>query len=191
MFNSVECKWLAMFCDACDKTTGSRFMRTFFDQAHHFSIGTLPDGRVVDEYPRYDDDDFRAFLTHYRKLRSVKEPTELFRIIKILKRKGTEADRSMLDCLKNEVKEEGRSWWGAMHPHEGYITQQRLEDLILNGEVFHSEMQKKDELCRVIGNIPFPKAVAFFNYMRVAMTVLSYAQKVAALIRERGYLAQV
>jgi hypothetical protein len=110
----------------------------------------------------------------------------------ILKREGNEADRSMLDCLKSEIKEESRCWWGSMNPAEGYtdaLTQTRLEDLILNGEVFHSDIQKKDELARVRGNLPLTKAVAFLNYVRFARTVLTCAQKTAALIRERGYLA--
>jgi hypothetical protein len=57
-----------------------------------------------------------------------------------------EADRTMFDYLKNEIKEEGRCWWGSMHPAEGYtetLTQEHLEGLILNGEVFHSDIQKK------------------------------------------------
>jgi len=96
MFTSEDRKRLAWFCEACDKTAGSRFIRTFFDQAHHIFVGTLPDGRVVNEYPRYDDDDFRAFLTHYRKLRSQREPTQLFRIMNMLKSKGDEADWAVL-----------------------------------------------------------------------------------------------
>ena len=62
-----------------------------------------------------------------------------------------------------------------MHPAEGYteeLTQEWLEDRILNGEVFHSDLKKKHQLARVTGTIPLPKAVAFLNYMRFARTVL-------------------
>jgi hypothetical protein len=193
LFTSDERQRLEVFCEACDKAAGCRFIRTFFDQPHHIFMGTLPDGRVVDEYPRYDEDDFLAFLTHYRKLRMDKEPTHLFRIMNTLKQKGNEADRSVLDYLKNEIQEEGRCWWGSMHPDEGYteaLTQERLENLMLNGEVFHSDVQKRNELAQLIGNRPLPKAVALLNYMRFARTVLGCAQKTAALIRERGYLAE-
>jgi hypothetical protein len=192
MFTSDERQYLALFCEACDKAGSCRFIRTLFDQPQHIFLGTLPDGRIVDEDPRYDDDDFRAFLTHYRKLRSERERTHLFRIMNMVKREATETDRSMLDFLKNEIREEARCWWGTLNPDEGYtdaVTQARLEDLLLNGEIFHSEIQKKDELARVTGNIPLMKALAFLNYMRFARTVLSCAQKTAALIRERGYLA--
>jgi hypothetical protein len=192
MFTSEERQQLDLFCSVCDTAAGSRFMRTFFDQPHHIFVGTLPDGRVVDEYPRFDDDDFRAFLTHYRKLR-LNEPTQLNRIINILKWKGNSADRSTLDYLKSEIREEGRCWWGTMHPAEGYteeLTQEWLEDRILNGEVFHSDLEKKHDLARVTGIMPLPKAVAFLNYMRFARTVLGCAQKVAGLIRERGYVGQ-
>ena len=191
MFTSNDLQDLALFCDTCDKTARSRFIRTFFDQPHHIFIGRLPDGQVVDEYPRYDDDDFRAFLTHYRKLRADREPTHLFRIMNLLKWKGNEADRTTLDYLKNEIKEEGRCWWGTMHPGEGYNdswTQARLEDVIINGEVFHSDAQKKDELVQMTGAMSFPKAIALSNYMRFARTVLGCAQKAAGLIRQRGYI---
>jgi hypothetical protein len=193
MFTSDERQKLELFCSVCDKAAGSRLVRTFFDQQHHICIGTLPDGRVVDEYPSYDDDDFRAFLTHYRKLRLNDEPTQLNRIINILKREDNSADRSMLDYVKNEIKEEGRCWWGSMHPAEGYteeLTQEWLEDRILNGEIFHSDVNKRHQLARVTATMPLPKAVAVLNYMRFAMTVLGCAQKVAGLIRERGYLGQ-
>lgn len=193
MFTSDERRQLELFCSLCDKAAGSRFIRTFFDQPLHIFVGTLPNGRVVDEYPRYDDDDFRAFLTHYRKLRLNDEPTQLNRIINTLKWKGNSADRSILDHLKKEVIEEGRCWWGSMHPTEGYteeLTQEWLEDRILNGEVFHSDLEKKHQLARVTGGIPLPKAVAFLSYMRFARTALGCAQKVAGLIRERGYLPQ-
>ncbi len=157
-------------------------------------MGTLPDGRVVDEYPRYDDDDFRAFLTHYRKLRprSNNRPTELVPVIELLESKGDPRDLTTLQHFKNEIAEEGLSWWGAVLKDErgenALLTQEGLEHLILNGEVFHSDVDKKQTLRRVIGNLSLTKAVAFLNYLRFARTVVSYAQKAAALIRQRGYL---
>ena len=107
MFTSDERQRLELFCSVCDEAARSRLIRTFFDQPHHIFVGTLPDGRVVDEYPRYDDEDFRSFLTRYRKLRLNDEPTQLNCIINILKWKGNPADRSILDYLRNEIKEEG------------------------------------------------------------------------------------
>jgi len=70
------------------------------------------------------------------------------------------------------------------------LTQEQLEDLIINGDVFHSDTFKKDALARVIGNTALPKALAFFNYMRFARTVVQCAQKTAELIRKKGYLAE-
>jgi flavin reductase (DIM6/NTAB) family NADH-FMN oxidoreductase RutF len=75
VFTSDELQDLALFCDVCDKAFSCRLIRTFSQQSHHIFVGTLPDGRVVNEYPRYDDDDLRAFLTHYRKLRMEGERT--------------------------------------------------------------------------------------------------------------------
>jgi len=193
MFTPDEQKQLKAFCQTCDSIAACRFVIDFPKQSHHIFVGTLPDGRVVNEYPRYDDDDFRAFLTHYRKLRLEKERTNLYRVMNLLKKRGDQGDRVLLDHFKNEINEEGRSWWGAMvHDENGtktLVTQESLENLILNGEVFHSDSDKKDALTQVIGNTGFPKAVAFLNYMRFASCVICCARKTAELIRQRGYLA--
>jgi hypothetical protein len=191
MFTSEDRQRLQLFCDVCDETAKCRFLRTFLDQPQYILGGKLSDGRVVDEYPRYDDDDFRAFLTHYRKLRLKQDPTHLFSIMNLLKWKGNVADRGLLDQFKSEINEEGRCWWGSMHPGEGYtdtLTQEYLEDLILYGEVIHADPQKREELARVTHNTPLPKAVALLNYMRFARTVVGCAERTASLIRERGYL---
>ena len=192
MFTLEDRKQLECFCDVCDKIAICRFIVNFSKQPHHIFVGKLPDGRVMDQYPRYDDDDFRAFLTHYRKLRLDQEPTHIFRVMNLLKRKGDASDRELFEYFKKEIKEEGQSWWFAvLHDENGnkeFLTQERLEDLILNGEVFHSDSDKKDALKRVIGNSSLPKALAFFNYLRFARTVIHCASKTAALIREKGYL---
>ena len=86
-------------------------MRDFFNQPHHIFVGTLPDGTVKDEWPRYDDDDFRGVMTHYRKLRLSGE-TQLERIINLVKRPSDTNDRQKLDYYKHEIKAEGDGWWG-------------------------------------------------------------------------------
>jgi hypothetical protein len=194
IFTSDDRIRLALFCEICDSIGTCRFVREFYKQSHHISVGTLPDGRVVDEYPRYDDDDLRAFFTHYRKLRLEQDPTNLFAIMKLLKWKGNELDREQLDAFKNNIKEEERSWWGAtlidQNGEKKFLSQEDLEDVILNGEVFHSDAKKTTALRRLIAKASVPKALAFYNYLRFAMTVMEYAQRTAALIRQRGYLEQ-
>ena len=195
MFDPNDRKRLKLFCEICDSIAGCRFIREFAKQSHHIFVGTLPDGRVMDEYPRYDDDDFRAFLTHYRKLRprSNNKPSELVPLIELLESKGDPIDLTLLKHFKNEIMEEGRCWWGAvLRNAEGektLLTQEDLENLILNGEVFHSDVDKKERLKLVMGDITLTKAVAFLNYLRFARTVVGCSQKTAALIRQRGYLS--
>jgi hypothetical protein len=194
MFTLYERKQLKAFLETCDHIAACRFMTDYSKQSHRIHVGRLPDGRVLDEYPRYDDDDFRSFLTHYRKLRLEREPTHLFCIMKLLKRKGDPTDRDSLDYFRKEIKEEGRSWWGAVLPDQNggrsLLSQEGLEGLILNGAVFHSDPAKRDALKAVIGNASIPKAVAFLNYLRFARTVIGYARETADLIRRRGYLAE-
>lgn len=142
MFTDDEKRSLRLFVEVCDKILGRRFLRDFHKQSHHVLIGTLPGGSLVDEYPRYDDDDFRAFMTDYRKLRLDQEETHLFRVMKLLKREGTTEDRALLDGLKNEIREEGSAWWGAVDRDDSgsrqYLTQEEVEKRILYGEI--SEM---------------------------------------------------
>ena len=83
MFTPEQKQQLLSFCEVCDAILNCRFMREFFDQPHHIFVGKLPDGTVKDEWPRYDDDDFRAFLTHYRKLRFEGE-TKFERIVNLV-----------------------------------------------------------------------------------------------------------
>jgi len=145
----------------------------------------------MDEYPRYDDEDFRAFMADYRKLRLEQDSTCLYKIMNLLKWKGDPDDRALLDYLKNEIKEEGRAWWGAVDRDKDgsqrLLTQVDVEDLILYGEIVHTN--KKADLQRVIGKSSYLKAAAFFNYLRFALTVVSCASKTAELIRSRGYLS--
>jgi hypothetical protein len=189
MFTPDEKSVLKLFCEVCDGVAGRRFLRDFYKQSHHIHIGTLPDGRVVDEYPRYDDEDFRAFMTDYRKLRLDQEDTCLFKIMNLLKRKGDPGDTALLDVLKNEIKEEGRAWWGAVDRDESgnkrFLTQEEVEKLILYGEIIRTD--KKADLQRLIGQSSYLKAAAVFNYTRFARTVVSCARRTAELIRSKGY----
>jgi hypothetical protein len=192
MFTQDDCKRLECFCEVCDKIAGCRFIRDFHKQSHHIFVGTLPDGRVVDEYPRYDDDDFRAFMTHYRKLRMEREPTNLFAIMKLLKWKGSPDERNMFDHYKKEIKEEGQGWWGAVirdqNSADEWLTQEKLEELFLYGDVSHVNLELRDRLAKVVGKAGLMKTLSFVNYIRFARIVVSYAQKTAEIIRSRGYL---
>jgi hypothetical protein len=190
MFTDDDKRVLKLFCDTCDGVASRRFLSDFHKRPHHILVGTLPDGTGVNEYPRYDDDDFRAFMTDYRKLRLEQDDTCLFKIMNLLKWKGDSNDRAFLDGLKDEIKEEGRSWWGAVdrdqNGNQHFLTQEQVENLLLYGEIVHTD--RKDELQRVIGQPSYLKAVAFFNYVRFARVVVGCAQKTAELIRSRGYL---
>jgi hypothetical protein len=195
MFTSSDLECLKRFCEVCDCIAACRFITDLPKQSHHIMVGTGLDGRVYDEYPRYDDDDFRAFLTHYRKLRAQQEPTNLLKIIKLLNRKGDPSDRTRFDQLKKELAAEGRGWWMARlkdkNGNARPVTQQELEDLIINGDVFHSDPQKRAALLKLLGDCSLPKAIAFFNYLRFVRAVIYVAQEAAKTVRWKGYLNEV
>ena len=108
----------------------------------------------------------------------------------LLKRKGDASDRELFEYFKKEIKEEGQSWWFAvLHDENGnkeFLTQERLEDLILNGEVFHSDSDKKDALKRVIGNSSLPKAAGFFQLFEVCKNSNSLRQQDCRLDSRKG-----
>ncbi len=191
MFTPDERKRLKNFCEVCDGIAACRFIRDFHKQPHHILVGRLPDGRVMDEYPRYDDDDFRALMTHYRKLRLEGEPTNLLAIMKLLKSKGDPNDVAMFKQFKKDIKEEGQSWWGAavrdQNGDRELLTQVELEELVLYGEVIHANPDQKDKLRRLTGRSGLLKALAFYNYVRFVRVVVWCAQKTAEIIRSRGY----
>lgn len=192
MFTAEEKRNLTAFCKVVDSLNACRFVSELGEQSHHICVGKLPDGTIVDVWPRYDDDDFRAMMTHYRKLRMQGENTHLNRIINLLKRENDDATREQLDHLLHEISEEGAGWWGPMlaaaDGQQILLTQAEVENLILNGEVFHTDHNKAEELRKAIGSGSLMKAIAFCNYMRFWRTVNWAASETAKLIRERGYL---
>ena len=101
-------------------------------------------------------------------------------------------DRERLDYFKSEIKEEGQGWWGpALQNDAGeWVTynQAELEDLILNGEVFHNNPDKKLILRQLTGKSSLMKAIAFWNYLRYVRIIVDYAAETAAMIRKHGYL---
>jgi hypothetical protein len=191
VFTPEQKRQLRHFCEVCDDIAACRFINDFHSQPHHIFVGTLPDGTVKDEWPRYDDNDFRAFLTHYRKLR-LEDDTKFERIVKLVKLVSDTNDRQKLDYFKSEIKAEGQGWWGASLENENgeqiLFTQEEVEDLILNGEVFHTNPEKRVTLKKLTGEASLMKAVAFWNYLRFVRTVVFYASETAKMIRENRYL---
>ena len=131
-------------------------------------------------------------MTHYRKLRMDREPTNLFAIMNLLKSEGDPNDLAMFEHFKKAIKEEGRSWWGPSVPDgnggKELLTQEDLEKLILYGDVMHVNQETKDKLRLVTGRSGLMKTIAFFNFMRFVLAVIHLAQKTSETIRSRGYL---
>ncbi len=192
MFPEHELNSLKWFCELSDTILACRFIRDFNKQPHHIFVGKLPDGTIKDEWPRYDDDDFRAFMTHYRKLRMNNEPTNLFRIANLVAREGDVGARELVREIRSEVNAEGRSWWFAtLKTDTGDsvpLSQFDVEDLTLNAGVFHTDPEKKATLDQIVGGVGLMKSIAFWNYLRFVRTVVYWAGKLAEFIRERGYL---
>lgn len=80
-----EQRALRLFCAVCDRLPEMRFFQDYQQKEHKLTLNN-EDGSIT--YTKYDDENLRAYLTEFRKLTLTKEPTHLYRILKILARHG-------------------------------------------------------------------------------------------------------
>jgi hypothetical protein len=114
-----------------------------------FSRGARP--RFVT--PKYDWEDFRSFLTIFRKI-AVAEGESIYlpKIINVVSRYG---DAQIRDYLKNSKRHitsivEGRAGvlrWGIKRPHGNLeYTGRRILDVLINGIIFHEGPDKASDV---------------------------------------------
>ena len=185
---------LRRFCDVYDRIASCRFVAEFRQRSCPTMVGTLPDGTVVNQFPRYDHDDFLAFLTHYRLLVLEKERTNIFRVLNLLSRVGSEPEREELKGYKKNINTGASSWWGAKAKVEGnaeevLLCSREVEDLLFNAEVFRTgtDSKKDEEKRRLWQQIEKYGPVWQHSFLRYAMTVVHYAYRLAESIRTKGY----
>jgi len=176
---------LRVFCEICDDIISCRFIREFNKQDHVFRSTKNRDGTRTSKYPEYDDDDFRSFMTHFRKLflqneRGVK--TDIYSVISILSRYGTARDRKALHDIKSVLNQEKQGWIRVnveVDGEEKSFTPGDIMNLIVNADVFHSdaELSSTKKVYRKTGWImqaPF---------LRFAISVVNNAVNMAKVIR--------
>jgi len=141
------------------------------DGGHSFHFSKVPGESSV---PHYDKDDFRSFATLFRKIDSDGERTNIFKVMKILKRYASENERGSFDRIKAQLRHE------AEHPTVAVVvgtteakeslSPRKIRNIIFNGQIFHSDPALQDSLSQILKFEPFVM-VAFVCYAIVLVDV--------------------
>ena len=181
-----ELRALAIFCRVCDDLTvtgfGSQF-RVASSKTYCVQPNTLTSTRVRD----YDLDALRSFLLSFRKLILTKEPAYIYRVISILGRYGSTADRKHLKQIKYELQEVSTSVAGVrigLGDPPRLIEPEAVTQTLLNGVFFHNDETLADDLAfyqgtSVFAMLPFSHYIVFVYKQALR---LSEAIKLRSLI---------
>jgi hypothetical protein len=177
---------LRQFYELCDEIQDCRFIRGVNEQDHTITIDRDP---TKIRLPYYDKDDFRSFATLFRKLLAKGEPTQIFRIMKILKQFAPSDQKQSFVRIKALLKHE------AEHPpflisigtddNEEPYTPRRICDILFNGSIFHSDPALQDDLAKVLDYQPFAMAA----FLRYACIVVNTATAYTGNIRHYKLIA--
>src|SRR6516164_3099681 len=97
-----------------------RFVRRYREQDHTVACRIDDDGEATTTAPDYDWDDFRSFMTIFRKVGiAVNEPTYLAKIYKLMGRYGSDALRERLGTDRSEVMAMLEGTWTGMPTSTG------------------------------------------------------------------------
>jgi hypothetical protein len=187
-YSPEELVTLRKFSRICDDITTCRFVRDLPKQEHTFTVENLPDGSSRATYPEYDRDDFLAFLTHFRKLVAQKESTNIFVVLKLIGRYATDEERLVLKKVRKTLDAEATNppLQMAIGPpgEEVAYTPKQIENVIFNGQVFHSADELQDDLRKLLDFDPFTKMM----FLRYATILVKHAGRVVKVLKYRGHI---
>ena len=187
-YSADELAVLQKFRQICENIAGCRFIRDLPKQEHKFTVENLPDGTSRCSYPHYDNDDFLAFLTHFRKLVAEQEPTNIFRMLNLIGRKATEDERKVLKGYRKAIVAEGTNpplQLAIVTPgNETSYTPKQIEDIIFNGQVFHADDALQADLRRILDFHPLTR-MAFLRY---ASVLYQHASLISSVLKNQGHV---
>ena len=184
MANDQEVTALRQFCKVVDDLYDCRFIQRAKVQDHTITIDRDPSKNRL---PNYDPDEFRSFATLFRKLVADREPTQLFRVMKILKRYAPDDQKHTFRNIKAELNHL------AEHPPIGIAigtdgaevpySPKRICDVLFNGLIFHTDRELQDDVARILGYQPIVMA-AFLQY---SCAVVNVATQYACVIEYHNF----
>jgi hypothetical protein len=123
-----------------------RFVRRYREQDHTVACRIDDDGAATTTAPDYDWDDFRSFMTIFRKVGiAVNEPMYLSKIYNLMGRYASDALRQRLGTDRQQVMTMLNGSWtgmqvgGTIDGKEVTFTTGELLDMVTNGMIFHED----------------------------------------------------
>lgn len=187
-FDSTELTVLRKFRQICEDISTCRFVRDLPKHGSTFKIAKQSDGTCVSTYPNYDKDDFLAYLTHFRKLVAQGESTNIYRVMNIISKYASDEERGAFKNIRRELNEEANK--PALElaigtpGNETVYTPKHIEDVLFNGQVFHTDDSLQDDLRKILDFDPITK-LAFLRY---AACLTNVAFHISSVMKNRGYL---
>ena len=185
-FSAEDLALLRKFSQVCEDIESCRFIRDLPKQDHTFTVENLPDGGSRCTYPQYDKDDFFAFLTHFRKLVANNERTNIFVVLKLIGRYATDEERASLKEIRRMLVAEAKTPPLQMAigtpGNEVTYTPHQIENIIFNGQVFHSDDELQDDLKKLLDSDP----LATMMFLRYATILASQASQISGVLKTRG-----
>jgi hypothetical protein len=154
---TAEQDQLKRFVRATHEMTNSRFIKAVSGSQQVMGIEIAQGGERRFVAPTYDWEDFRSFLTIFRKIAlSSDEPIYLPKIIRIVEHYGDMDTRNYIRDSRREIIAiiEGRFGalrWGDSQRGKLYGGRQIL-DVLVNGVVFHEGQDLADDVSRLKGS---------------------------------------
>jgi pyoverdine/dityrosine biosynthesis protein Dit1 len=187
-FDAGELAVLRKFRQICEDISICRFIRDLPKHENKFTIESLPDGTCRSTYPNYDKDDFLAYLTHLRKLVAQGESTNLYKVMAIIGKSATDDERAALKEIRKMLNEEANAPALQLsigtEGNETTYTPKQIEDILFNGQVFHTDDSLQGDLRKIQDFDPLTK-MAFLRYA----TIFSrQAWQISCVLKNRGYL---
>lgn len=146
MITDTDDRSLRLFCTIVGEIHACRLIRDFSSDTLTNSVN---EDRSKNRIPEIDRDDFRSFMTLFRKLIAQGEPTQLFKVLKIIKRfspkKNQQGIKQIVENLNREADRPPMLLSIGMQGSEVPMTPRRICEVYFNGIIFHSdEKHEKD-----------------------------------------------
>lgn len=157
-FNSDEKAALREFCHNCDQILECPFIKDLPKQDHSFKFSKRKDGSWDHYQPIYDRDDFRSYMTLFRKFLMKSESAGIYRILNILSKNVSDEDRREIKKIKKRLQGLERYGitfnLGADDVPNTYSPRKAL-DVVFNSDIFHSDKSGRQTLDKLRDFGPF------------------------------------
>lgn len=184
VLSEQEDAMLRQFCKLVDDIHDCRFICRAKVQDNTITVDRDPSKNHI---PQYDRDEFRSFATLFRKLVANREPTQLFKVMKILKRFAPDDKKDSFKSIKAELNRE------AEHPplaiaigqpgEEVSFTPKKICDIFFNGMVFHTDPNLQDDLAKILDFEP----IVMTAFLRYSSLVVNVATRYASVIEHHDF----